>query len=95
MLDPCTSDFHNPQEGPPAILASLLAATVQPDDRQASTAAFAQHFDRSAGQALQDVQVQDRLQGLCDKGAVDGPHQQHFGTDKGRSRDKTGCKLET
>lgn len=67
MLDPCTSDFHNPQEGPLAILASLLATPNDPDSRQ-GTPSFRQHFQQSVGQALQDGQVQERLQRLCDKG---------------------------
>lgn len=67
VLDPSTSDFNNEQEGPCAILFSLLCLQL-PEDCTSEDGQFAACLNRSTKAALSDENFRARMQRLCDYG---------------------------
>ena len=67
VLDPSNSDFDNEQEGPCAILLSLLSLQL-PAESSSEDQQFATCFNQSAKAALLNTSFRTRLQRLCDYG---------------------------
>ena len=67
VLDPSTGDFENEQEGPCAILLSLLLLQVRAES-SSEDSQFAACFNSSAKASLSDKLVKDKLHQLCDYG---------------------------